>query len=126
MELIRLKTDPETLRRRLTDRNQPNDANSVTVSDELLERYFANFEEPIGEGERVIVQEYFPRSLVLERGSPSGVDVGLHSVAFRCCRVHIEYRTQWLGWPTCRYPCSGCRGRRGVAGPGRRGNRVRR
>jgi len=56
-ELIRLKADLETLRRRLTDRNQRNDANSVTVSDELLERYFANFEEPIGEGERVIVQE---------------------------------------------------------------------
>lgn len=56
-ELIRLKVDLETLRRRLADRNQENDANSVTVSDELLERYFANFEEPIDEGERVIVQE---------------------------------------------------------------------
>ena len=56
-ELIRLKADLETLRRRLDDRNQENDANSVTVSDELLERYFANFEEPIDEGERVIVQE---------------------------------------------------------------------
>ncbi|MFJ9446271.1 AAA family ATPase [Kitasatospora sp. NPDC101235] len=59
-ELIHLKTDLETLRRRLASRNQRNDANSVTVSDELLERYFANFEEPTGEGERVIVQEQFP------------------------------------------------------------------
>ncbi|MFC5664964.1 AAA family ATPase [Kitasatospora misakiensis] len=61
-ELIRLKADLETLRRRLATRNQRNGANSVTVSDELLERYFANFEEPAGEGERVIVQEEFPRS----------------------------------------------------------------
>lgn len=56
-ELIRLKADLETLRRRLAGRSQRSDANSVTVSDELLERYFANFEEPTGEGERVIVQE---------------------------------------------------------------------
>ncbi len=56
-ELIRLKVDLETLRRRLAVRNQHSDANSVTVSDELLERYFANFQEPVGEGERVIVQE---------------------------------------------------------------------
>ncbi len=56
-ELVRLKADLETLRRRLAIRNQRNDANSVTVSDELLERYFANFEEPAGEGERVILQE---------------------------------------------------------------------
>ena len=53
-ELIRLSADLETLRRRLADRNQQNDANSVTVSDELLNRYFAGFEEPVGEGERVI------------------------------------------------------------------------
>jgi predicted kinase len=56
-ELIRLRADRETLRRRLAERNQRNDANSVTVSEELLERYFANFEEPNGEGERVIVQK---------------------------------------------------------------------
>ncbi|EIV94949.1 ATP-binding protein [Frankia sp. QA3] len=56
-ELVRLKADLETLRRRLAIRNQRNDANSVTVSDELLERYFANFQEPAGEGERVIFQE---------------------------------------------------------------------
>ncbi|WP_030463434.1 ATP-binding protein [Kitasatospora sp. NRRL B-11411] len=59
-ELIRLKADLATLRRRLADRNRRDDANSVTVSDELLERYFADFEEPVGEGECVIVQERFP------------------------------------------------------------------
>ncbi len=59
-ELIRLKADPATLRDRLAVRNQRDDANSVTVSDELLERYFANFEEPVGEGECVIVQGRFP------------------------------------------------------------------
>ncbi|WP_261556449.1 AAA family ATPase [Frankia tisae] len=56
-ELVRLKADLETLRRRLAIRNQRNNANSVTVSDELLERYFATFQEPVGEGERVIFQE---------------------------------------------------------------------
>jgi predicted kinase len=56
-ELIRLKASLETLRRRLAVRNQRNDANSVTISGELLERYFAAFEEPAGEGERVIPQD---------------------------------------------------------------------
>jgi predicted kinase len=56
-ELIRLKADLEVLRRRLAIRGQSNDANSVTVSDDLLARYAATFEEPAGEGERVIVQQ---------------------------------------------------------------------
>ncbi|WP_042442959.1 AAA family ATPase [Streptacidiphilus jiangxiensis] len=56
-ELIRLRADLDTLRRRLAVRNEQTGANSVTVSDEVLERYFAAFEEPVGEGERVIVQE---------------------------------------------------------------------
>jgi predicted kinase len=55
-ELIWLKTSPETLLRRLALRNERNDANSVTVSAGLLARYAATFEEPAGEGERVIVQ----------------------------------------------------------------------
>ncbi|MEV7027890.1 ATP-binding protein [Kitasatospora sp. NPDC093558] len=55
-ELIRLRADVETLRRRLADRSLRNDANSVTVADELLERYFTAFEEPIDEGEFVVVQ----------------------------------------------------------------------
>ncbi|GJF33894.1 hypothetical protein KNE206_65940 [Kitasatospora sp. NE20-6] len=56
-QLIRLKADRETLRRRLAHRNRQTGANSVTVSDELLERYAAAFEEPVGEGEHVVVQE---------------------------------------------------------------------
>ncbi|MFD8081990.1 AAA family ATPase [Kitasatospora sp. NPDC059722] len=55
-ELVRLRADLETLRRRLSHRNRRSDANSVTVPDELLERYYAAFEEPVGEGEFVIVQ----------------------------------------------------------------------
>lgn len=55
-ELVRLKADLDTLRRRLVIRKKRNDANSVTVSDELLEGYFATFEEPDGEGERIILQ----------------------------------------------------------------------
>ena len=55
-ELIRFRADLDTLRRRLAIRNRRNDANSVTVSDELLAQYFAAFEEPVGEGERVILQ----------------------------------------------------------------------
>jgi predicted kinase len=53
-ELVWLKADLETLRRRLAIRNRQQGANSVTVDDEVLERYFAAFEEPEGEGERVI------------------------------------------------------------------------
>ncbi|AEH07918.1 MULTISPECIES: AAA family ATPase [Protofrankia] len=56
-ELIRLKADLETLRRRLALRGRARGANSVTVPDELLERYFAAFQEPVAEGERVILQE---------------------------------------------------------------------
>ncbi|WP_131786837.1 AAA family ATPase [Protofrankia symbiont of Coriaria ruscifolia] len=55
-ELVFLPADLATLRRRLAIRNQRNDANSVTVSDELLACYSANFQEPVGEGERVIFQ----------------------------------------------------------------------
>ncbi|MHA6765332.1 P-loop nucleotide/nucleoside kinase family protein [Streptacidiphilus sp. PAMC 29251] len=56
-ELVRLQADRETLRRRLAVRNGQQGANSVTVSEELLDRYAAAFEEPVGEGEQVIVQE---------------------------------------------------------------------
>lgn len=55
-ELLFLKADPGTLRRRLAVRNERGGANAVTVSEELLSRYLAGFEEPVGEGERVIVQ----------------------------------------------------------------------
>ncbi|MGP4113438.1 AAA family ATPase [Streptomyces sp. 4N509B] len=56
-ELVRLHADLDTLRRRLAARNAQHGANCVTVSEELLLRYAAGFEEPVGEGERVILQE---------------------------------------------------------------------
>jgi predicted kinase len=56
-ELVHLKASLVTLQRRLAVRNELHGANSVSVSGELLDRYFASFEEPIGEGERVILQQ---------------------------------------------------------------------
>ncbi|MCK9902022.1 ATP-binding protein [Frankia sp. Cpl3] len=58
--LVFLPAELETLRRRLAIRNRRDDANSVTVSDDLLERYFAHFQQPVGEGERVIFQSSAP------------------------------------------------------------------
>ena len=55
-ELVYLKAAPETLRWRLAARNALNGPNAVTVSEDLLESYLAGFEEPVGEGERTIVQ----------------------------------------------------------------------
>ncbi|WP_208322602.1 ATP-binding protein [Salinibacterium sp. ZJ454] len=55
-ELVYLRVPAEILRRRLARRNQLTGANAVTVSEELLDRYLAGFEAPLGEGERVIEQ----------------------------------------------------------------------
>ncbi|WP_405669499.1 ATP-binding protein [Streptomyces sp. NBC_01527] len=55
-ELVHLKADRATLERRLEVRNGEEDANSVTVDETLLNRYLANFEEPSGEGEQVVMQ----------------------------------------------------------------------
>ncbi|MGW5400468.1 AAA family ATPase [Streptomyces sp. NPDC003952] len=56
-ELVHFKASPDTLRSRLAARNSgARSANRVTVSDALLERYAAGFEEPVGEGERVFLQ----------------------------------------------------------------------
>lgn len=71
-ELIRLRAGLEELRRRLADRNRQNDANSVTVPDAVLERYFANFEEPVDEGEHVIVQDQHPAPSGGDRIAPAG------------------------------------------------------
>ncbi len=57
MGLIRLQADLDTLRQRLAARDEQHGANSVTVPEGLLLRYSASFEEPVGEGERVIVQD---------------------------------------------------------------------
>ncbi len=56
-KLVHLKASVETLLQRLRLRNNVSGANSVTVSEELLQRYVASFEAPQGEGEYVILQE---------------------------------------------------------------------
>ncbi|WP_377269053.1 AAA family ATPase [Peterkaempfera sp. SMS 1(5)a] len=55
-QLVHLKADRTTLERRLKARNGEEGANSVTVDEELFIRYLANFEEPKGEGEQVLMQ----------------------------------------------------------------------
>ncbi|MFJ4191021.1 AAA family ATPase [Kitasatospora sp. NPDC089509] len=55
-ELVHLKADRATLDRRLERRNNEDGANAVTVDRALLDRYLEHFEEPEGEGERVIAQ----------------------------------------------------------------------
>jgi predicted kinase len=55
-ELVYFRASPTVLRERLAARNGMGGANSVTVSSELLDQYLAGFEEPVGEGERVIDQ----------------------------------------------------------------------
>lgn len=55
-ELVHLKSDRTTLRRRLQLRNSEEGANSVTVDEALFSRYVADFEEPNGEGEQVFTQ----------------------------------------------------------------------
>ena len=55
-ELVHLKADRTTLERRLEARNGVEGANAVTVDERLLNRYLANFEEPSGEGEQVVMQ----------------------------------------------------------------------
>ncbi|MFJ3302816.1 AAA family ATPase [Streptomyces sp. NPDC086549] len=55
-ELVHLKADRTTLERRLEVRNSEEGANSITVDDTLFSRYLANFEEPNGEGEQVVMQ----------------------------------------------------------------------
>jgi predicted kinase len=55
-ELVHLKADPTTLKRRLEVRNGEEGANSVTVDEKLFNRYLANFEEPSGEGEQVFMR----------------------------------------------------------------------
>lgn len=55
-ELVHLKADRMTLERRLEVRNGVEGANAVTVGKTLFNRYLANFEEPNGEGEQVVMQ----------------------------------------------------------------------
>jgi predicted kinase len=53
-ELVHLKAGRSLLERRLNARNGEEGANSVTVDDKLFLRYLEQFEEPEGEGERVL------------------------------------------------------------------------
>ncbi|GAA3827905.1 hypothetical protein GCM10022403_071420 [Streptomyces coacervatus] len=55
-ELVHLKADRATLGGRLEARNGEEGANSVTVNEELFNRYLDKFEEPHGEGEQVFMQ----------------------------------------------------------------------
>ncbi|MER8184594.1 ATP-binding protein [Kitasatospora sp. NPDC094015] len=55
-ELVHLKADRTTLERRLELRNSVEGANAVTVDETLFSRYLAAFEEPVGEGEQIVVQ----------------------------------------------------------------------
>ena len=57
-ELVHLKADRATLESRLAIRNRQDGANAVTVDEDLLSRYLAGFEEPVGEGEQVLVQTW--------------------------------------------------------------------
>jgi len=57
-ELVHLKAERATLERRLALRNREDGANAVTVDANLLNRYLADFEEPAGEGEQVLVQTW--------------------------------------------------------------------
>lgn len=51
--LIYLKVDPAELLRRLTERNSRDDANALMVTPEMLQDFFARFEEPVGEDEHI-------------------------------------------------------------------------
>ena len=54
-ELVYLKASPERLRERLAARRERFDANAaLPITDALLERFLAGFQEPDGEGETVI------------------------------------------------------------------------
>jgi predicted kinase len=55
--LIYLKVDRAELLRRLAERNVRQDANALTVTPEMLDRFAARFEEPCGEGEEIVVSD---------------------------------------------------------------------
>ena len=57
-ELIYMKADIETLRKRLKKRNLHLNANSpFIITDEILEHHYHGFQEPCGEGEIVCLQQ---------------------------------------------------------------------
>jgi predicted kinase len=52
--LIYFKASNEVLAQRLNARNKRNDANAVNVTESMLERFIAEFEEPDHEGEELV------------------------------------------------------------------------
>ena len=57
-ELVYMKTSKELLQKRLYKRNQVLNANSpFVITDEILEHHYHAFQEPWGEGEKVILQK---------------------------------------------------------------------
>ena len=57
-ELVYMKASKELLQKRLYKRNQVLNANSpFVITDEILEHHYHAFQEPWGEGEKVILQE---------------------------------------------------------------------
>lgn len=55
-KLIYLKASPETLLRRLKERNKRTDANAFPVTEKMLRSYIERFEEPKNEGEEILHQ----------------------------------------------------------------------
>ena len=57
-ELVYMKASKELLQKRLYKRNQVLNANSpFVITDEILEHHYHAFQEPCGEGEKVILQK---------------------------------------------------------------------
>lgn len=55
-KLIYLKASPDVLMKRLKQRNKRTDANAFPVTEQKLREYIERFEEPINEGETIILQ----------------------------------------------------------------------
>ncbi|MBW8803293.1 MAG: hypothetical protein AUG49_00600 [Catenulispora sp. 13_1_20CM_3_70_7] len=55
--LIYLKVDKAELLRRLGERNLRTDANALAVTLEMLDEFYARFDEPFGEGEEILAPD---------------------------------------------------------------------
>lgn len=57
-ELVYMKADKEVLYKRLQARNQSIHANApFAITDDILDHHYQGFQEPVGEGETVLLQE---------------------------------------------------------------------
>jgi predicted kinase len=59
--LIYLKVDKAELLRRLGERNLRTDANALAVSPQMLDEFYARFDEPSGEGEEIVTPGFLRR-----------------------------------------------------------------